>query len=443
MERFSFQDIPYQELELIGMTKEKVMDLDHINLTRLLSGQRTDLMRFSFYEHGKPYSFDGKLLLERGEQNSVKAFVVPVRKQIQNDYNLTNAELVKLYCGKLVNKNIDGHRHILQLDRETNEIVKAKTNAINMPFQLSSADREKYLQGKSVVVENGNEKRSVRMDLLNGKGFSVDGETVRLRYIGAHFMETDLPMVNLSKYNLADNEIQRMLDGYKSGLIDFPDGATGKLDLVRNEDRTVSLQSFPVKNELNNDLHLSAQQIEKLKKGETVAAHVNGQMFICQLDRETNDLLRRPMAHVVPDTVRGVHLTQSDKDKLINGESIALINKQTGESINARLNLNHKQGIEIKDDSHTLKLVYAAGTKAKETLYKVLPNKIKRDKFLTRNNLNVKDLANSARAAFDERQKFYFDYHNPGVMGYIQTDLNRAEFMAFSQSQQTALSIKV
>jgi hypothetical protein len=442
MQNISFQELPYESLALIGMTKERILSLDKDNLQRFLSGQRTDLLRFRFYENGKPFALDGKLLLEREEDNSVKAYIVPVRQAIQNDYNLTNTELFKLYTGKLVNKNMDGHRHILQLDRDTNEVLMTKTNGIHIPFTLSPADREKLLQGKTVEVEQENGKRSIRIDLINNKGFSVDGEHVRLKYAGAHFNEIDLQGLELSKYKLTEYEIQRMMDGHKSGLIDFPDGSKGKLELIRNEDKTVSIQTFPVKNELNNDLHLSEQQIEKLKKGETVAAEIGGNMFICQLDKETNDLLHRPMAQVVPDVIREVELKQEDKDKLLNGESISILNKQTGEHLTARIDLNHKQGIEIKDDSSKLKLLYTSGKHANEELDKALPNKIQRDMFLSRNNLDKKDLANTARAAFDERQKFFFDYHNPGVMSFIRTDANRAEFMELFQNPKS-VSIKI
>jgi hypothetical protein len=441
MDNFSFQEIPYESLAKIGMTKDRILNLDKVNLQRFMSGRRTDLLRFRFYENGKPYNFDGKLLLKREKDNSVQAFVVPVRKQIQNDCNLTNAELVKLYCGKLINKNIDGQRHILQLDRDTNEVMRARTNGIHIPFTLSPTDRERLLQGKYVQLDYDSDKKAIRLDLLNKKGFSFDGETARLRYAGTHFTETDLQGLDLGNYKLNDTEIQRMMDGYKSSLIAFPDGTKGKLELVRNEDKTVSVQTFSIKNEINNDIHLSEQQLEKLKRGETVSAEIGGKLFLCQLDRETNDLLRRQMEHVVPEVIRGVELKQSEKDRLINGQTLSIINKQTGENLLVKLDLNHKQGIELTDDTRKLRALSNAGISANEELNKALPNKMERDRFLSRNNLDKKDLANTARAAFDERQKFYFDYHNPGVMSFIQTDLNRAEFMSFTQNKTASIKI--
>jgi len=442
MENFSINEVPYESLALIGMNKKSVLNLDKDNLLRFLSGQRTDILRFDFYAAGKKIVMDGKLLLER-KNGEVKAFVVPVRKQIQNDYNLTNAELVQLYSGKLINKNVDGQRNLLQLDRETNEIIKSKTKGINIPFDIPSAEREKLLQGKSVTIESEIGKHKIRLDLLNERGFSLDGERQHIRYVGSYFTETDLKMVDIDKFNIREYDKQRLLDGYKTGLIEMPDGTKAKLAIERNEDRTVSIQVFPVKNEINNDIHLDKELIEKMKKGETVTAEINGKKFLCQLDKETNDLLSRQMENVVPNQIRGIELKKSDKERLINGQSVSLINNLTGEAITAKIDLNHKQGIEIKDDVFKLRALFSSGEKANNVLKTQLPNKLQQDKFIARNNLDIKDLSNTARAAFDEKQKFDFDYHNPGFMAYIQTDENRAEYMSFIQQKMPGASIKM
>ena len=441
MDKFEIDEIPFQSLAMLGMSKERVFNLDKSNFLRLLSGQRTDIMRFDFLSKGRRFIIDGKLLLERNA-DGVSASVVPVRKQIQNDYDLNNAELIKLYSGKLINKHIDGQRYILQLDRETNEVLKARTDNIKLPFDIEAKEREKLLSGKNIQVETETGKHTIRLDLLNDKRFAIDGEQQRIRYAGAYFTESDIRKEDRNKYNLKETDIKGLLDGYKTGLIQMQDGSKAKIALHRHEDKTVSIQLFPVKNELNNDLHLNPQQIEKLQKGETVAAKVNGKMYLLQLDKETNDLLRRQMAHVVPDVIRGVQLKQADKDCLINGQSLSLVNKETGETVTTRIDLNHIQGIALSDDRNILKALYTAGNQANEALEKHIPNRLEREKFLSRNSLDKNDLSNTARAAFDERQKFYFDYHNPGVMSYIRTDLNRAEFMAFCSYQSPSLKLK-
>jgi hypothetical protein len=441
MDNFSTDEVPFDTLGLIGLPKDKLLELDKDNLMRFFSGRRTDILRFDFYSQGKRIMFDGKLLLERKNEKATVS-IVPVRKQIDNQYNLTNDELIKLYCGKLISKNIDGQRHLLQLDRETNEIIRAKTAHISFPFQVDNKERENLLKGKSIVLHTDSGNTKVRIDLLNDKGFSLNGETQRVRYVGTHFTETDLKTLQIEQYNLKQDDMQRLLDGNKTSLLVMQDGAYAKLRLERNDDKSVSIQLFPVKNEINNDLHLTPEQIDRIKNGETVVAQSGDKMLICQLDRETNDLLRREMSDVIPGNIRGIELKQSDKDNLFNGKSVSLLNQITGENVVAKLDLNNKNGITIDDDSTRLKKLFEAGEKANLVLESNLPNKIERDKFIDRNGLDLKDLANTARAAFDEKQKFYFDYHNPGIVGFIRTDENRVEFLAFTQNTK-ALSVKM
>lgn len=41
---FNENDIPYKELELIGISKKQIWSLDKANITALLSGKRTSLL---------------------------------------------------------------------------------------------------------------------------------------------------------------------------------------------------------------------------------------------------------------------------------------------------------------------------------------------------------------------------------------------------------------
>ena len=443
MENFSINEVPYDYLSTIGVNKGSLLKLDNLNLTRLLTGQRTDIMRFDFYQNSKRYIMDGKLLLQRNADNSVSVNVVPVRKSIKNDYNLTNDEQIKLYAGKIINKNINGQRHILQLDRETNEVLRAKTANIKIPFDIDNRDRERLLTGKSIDVhdETGRQHK-IQLDLLNERRFSYNGEQQQLRYVGSFFAKTDLTPEMIKRYNLNESNIQRLLDGYKTDLIDLENGEKGKLGLKRNEDKTASLQVYPVKNEINNDIALRPDQIEKLKRGELVSSEIDGKMFLVQLDKETNDLIKEQIDKVVPDVIRGYNLKEDEKHRLIIGQSINFVDPRTGETISARIDLNHIRRVELKDDTNKLRTLYSAGIKANEMLDQI-PNKFERDKFLSRNNLDKNNLSNSARAAFDERQKFYFDYHNPSVTAYIQTDRNRHEALLFSQQQSATIARKI
>jgi hypothetical protein len=276
-------------------------------------------LRFDFHQDGKRYIVDGKLFLQRNPDHSVSASVVPVRKSLQNDYNLTPAEQIKLYVGKLINKNIDGQRYLLQFDRETNEILRTKTANIKLPFDIDVRDRERILTGKRIKVQTETGQHNIRLDLLNDRRFSYDGEQQQVRYVGSFFAKTDLNPDDIKKYNLKEADIQRLLDGYKTNLIDLDDVVRGKLRLRRNEDKTTSLEVYPVKNEINNDISLRPEQIEKLKRGKLVSSETGGKMFLVQLDKETNDLMRVQTDNVLPDVMRRHELKESEKQRLMNG----------------------------------------------------------------------------------------------------------------------------
>lgn len=47
---FNENDIPYKELELIGISKKQIWSLDKANITALLSGKRTSLLDLSFHD---------------------------------------------------------------------------------------------------------------------------------------------------------------------------------------------------------------------------------------------------------------------------------------------------------------------------------------------------------------------------------------------------------
>jgi len=439
MEIFSFNEIPFSDLQLIGLNKEKIMLFDKEELASFLSSQRTNVRRFEFYYNGKRYQLDAKLRLKRNDDNSVKVDVIPVRRQIQNDFNLTNDELLKLYAGKLINKSIDGNRCVLQLDRETCEVLCAKTSNIKLPFDIEPKEKEKLLTGKSIIIKTDSGEHSLKLDFLNPKRYAIDEEKQEMRYVGSYFTKTDIPE---NKYNLSENNIQLILDGYKSNIINYENNK-GRLKLMRNEDKSTCFVFFPVNNEINNNLGLSHQDIEKLKRGETVMTFVEGRNFICQLDLQTNDILTTQTENLLPETIRGYKLKGEEKETLLKGLSLHFIVPSTNENVSVKLNLNHISGLEIKDDVNILRQLYMAGDKANEILEKNMKNDIQKEKFLSRNLLDKKDLANTARVSFDERQKYFFDYHNPGVVGYIKTDNNRNDFISLMQEQNKVISFKV
>jgi hypothetical protein len=438
---FIAQEIAEKELAKYGLNKEELVRFETAELKRIMTGKKSDVHLFTFTnEAGRQLQLEGKLSLKRNEDHSVTVLFTPVRKQMMDDIGLSDAEKMKLYTGQLVSKHISGERYLIQLDRETNELLKARTRDIKLPFDFSKQAREKLLTGGSIHIETPEGGNRFTLDLLSEKGYMLGNEQHVIRYVGEFFTASEIDKETVRKYNLSEKDIQHLLDGQKTGLIKLDEKNTGKLALIRNTDRSVSVQTFPVKDHLNNDIHLNEEQIKKLQAGELVTSQMNGKTFMVQLDRDTSDLLVRE--YKIPQSIRDIPLKKDERDRLGRGLSVTLQHPSSGENITARIDFNHVTGMSIKDDRNRLCAVYSAGPKASEVLNQQLPGRLERDKFLKRNNLDSGNLANSARAAFDERQKFLFDYHNPGVMGYIQTDRNRNEFMLFSMQQSQGYSVK-
>ena len=79
---FNENDIPYKELELIGISKKQIWSLDKANITALLSGKRTSLLDLSFHDNnGEEISMKGKISLYWKDSNNAGVKVHPVRPE--------------------------------------------------------------------------------------------------------------------------------------------------------------------------------------------------------------------------------------------------------------------------------------------------------------------------------------------------------------------------
>jgi hypothetical protein len=191
-EIFSENVLPYQQFELLGLSKRDVLNFDRKTFENLLSGYPTgllavsvenndqwrkqmkdDLIKVSDYKDR--LQFDAKLQLLKDPQDENKALLIlhPVRTGIKNDVNANLEELTHLQAGNTINKHINGERYLLQLDAETNEILKIKTRDINIPANFPATDREKLLKGGSVEFDFNGKKYDFSVDLLDKNGYRM------------------------------------------------------------------------------------------------------------------------------------------------------------------------------------------------------------------------------------------------------------------------------
>ncbi|MDL2297288.1 DUF3945 domain-containing protein [Bacteroidales bacterium OttesenSCG-928-B11] len=188
LQRFREYDIPYKDFERIGYTKEDILTkMDKMDLESLLSGKRTSLFPVrGIDDKGQNFSEKCKFSLYRKEDGSTALQLHPVRMDIKNDIDLTDKEIKKLRKDQLVTKTINGERYIVQLDKETNELLRVKTKEINIPshikdVELGNAQREKLRKGQLITIESGKEKMQVGLDLNNQKGLKFSDANFELK----------------------------------------------------------------------------------------------------------------------------------------------------------------------------------------------------------------------------------------------------------------------
>ncbi|MDM8242863.1 DUF4099 domain-containing protein [Phocaeicola barnesiae] len=170
---FKENEIPYHDLKMVGIEKSDVLSFNRENLEALTSGKRTSLLSLRFTDrNGENFNFEGKISLYRKPDGVVGLMIHPVRNSILNDMNLKDKEIESLKAGKLVAKTVQGERFLVQLDKETNELLRANMKSIRIPSyiegeKISREQKEALKNGESIFMKSGSE---VRLDLNEKNG---------------------------------------------------------------------------------------------------------------------------------------------------------------------------------------------------------------------------------------------------------------------------------
>ncbi|PRY13765.1 uncharacterized protein DUF3945 [Pontibacter ummariensis] len=188
---FDIKDLPYAQFEKLGLNRKGVLNMKPEDLAAMLSGNRTSLLTFSVeLTNGQRFETDAKLSLFRNPDNSLSLNVHPVRAQIKNDIGATPEEMEKLKTGGLLVRDhiaLNGERepHYFQLDRETNEILRARVRDFIVPSAikdvvLSPDQKEQLRQGNVLEIKSkgGDEIIRARVDLNEPRGFTTKPEVL-------------------------------------------------------------------------------------------------------------------------------------------------------------------------------------------------------------------------------------------------------------------------
>ena len=107
--KFLEEEIPYEKLEKIGITRKGVLSMPKEIIEPLVNGQVTPLIMTRYKaDNGKVIEMPMKLQLERGEKGDVRLMTYQVRKDIERENpRLSDKELEQVKNGKAVRKEVN------------------------------------------------------------------------------------------------------------------------------------------------------------------------------------------------------------------------------------------------------------------------------------------------------------------------------------------------
>ena len=180
--KFSAEELPYTQLEALGLKKKDVLSLPPIDLNALLSGRRSSLMTFKNVElpdNGRIEQLDSKLSLNRNNDGSVSLKIHPINKVAPNIFNLLESQVKDLVQGnqeiimtKISKENGEKDDMLIQYDPETREYIGKSVKEIIPPrsindVKLTEEQRNSWKKGEEIDVAG----EKVRVDLKGVMGF--------------------------------------------------------------------------------------------------------------------------------------------------------------------------------------------------------------------------------------------------------------------------------
>jgi hypothetical protein len=205
---YNLRDLPMADLQRIGLAKNWQLMLDDDDLTALLSGRRTDMLRLENLQADglQIPALDAKLSLRPNASGNLELLVHPIYKEIEAPYYLTAEEAEQLEKGEKVNidkiiveKEGNAKEVLVEFDRDTNEFIITDTEKVLAPEEinglpLTPQQKERYRKGQEVETADGttiqysaNEKHGVRSDKLALlASILIDGGVSYVLFKGLH-----------------------------------------------------------------------------------------------------------------------------------------------------------------------------------------------------------------------------------------------------------------
>jgi len=202
------EDLPWKDLQHIGLFKNRSLNLDEDDLKAMLSGRRTEMLRLENLNTEGLHipSLDAKLSVRPNDKGVLELLVHPIYREAEVPQYLTDDEANTLERGEAVNVqkfvfDDEGNPKeiLVEFDKDTNEFIITDTEKIIAPEKvnnepLSAEQKERYRKGKRVELPDGT---AIQYSGTNSKGIDanklalvasvlIDGGISYILYKGLH-----------------------------------------------------------------------------------------------------------------------------------------------------------------------------------------------------------------------------------------------------------------
>lgn len=180
--RIRMEDIPFESLERVDVSRDFVNQMEDRELNDFLNGFRSSkLYTITTMINDERYRIPAKIRLQQLEDGSVGVRVHPIQRLMIPDefmgHRFSREEKLALLSDKrlektveLIGKNGKKDSYFLAIDPKTNELISLRSKSIRIPEKikgvtLSQEQRQKLAVGKKIVLDE--------MTGRNGRKFSA------------------------------------------------------------------------------------------------------------------------------------------------------------------------------------------------------------------------------------------------------------------------------
>lgn len=179
MDIYIVEEIPFDDLDKIGISKKAFLNLPVDALDKLMTGRLSPLFQLKMEVDGHLVTFYGKIAFEKDHSMNVILKVFPLRREIDDSIPLTEDEKEELLQGLIIRKNImkEGKKtpSLVQLDMETNTLMSVAIRNVYIPKMIAGKymtreQTDSLKAGKPIEVDSTGKKVSVGVDLHSKAG---------------------------------------------------------------------------------------------------------------------------------------------------------------------------------------------------------------------------------------------------------------------------------